>query len=500
MAIIDIKEFRGTCFNEILDSIYPNYSESEKAVSQQLENTLETSKQTVKRRYLPETHFSKETREYLEKYITQACNRVEIEYPYLDWEYLSSVYSYYIKATKSTIKECYRLHLYINNEYMGYIVLRPTPYSHVGRIQASPALFLHNTAYVIANTYKSNIIGEELRIRCCQFITQDPEVAMCAQVAAWTVLENAVARGWNVTRMRTADITDQTWTFPERKIPAKGLTCNNIMEVLSSAGIYPILRGSVENRITHGEIMAYIDSGIPVIGLLKSQAHAICLIGHGKIQDVDDNMAKELFSMYAQNTSNILMSYHLISDIVVNDDNAAPYQLMPCYTCITPNSLKYTLYEIDNFIVPLCEKMYITYRDVYINTMAYIEDPQKRNKFPEKAILRIYLAEANKFKSHCRKNINMPNVQDVLCRLLMPSFVWCVEVSSIDEYSKGNVECLFVYDATRHQSDNKTSWLFIQTLEYFSYYEKDGSYGIVDITECKPYLQYRSNLEEITNV
>lgn len=443
---------------------------------------------------IADTHFDKKSFDFLKCSINKNCDRVLVEFPYYDWEYLSTVYTYYIKATKSTIKECYRLHFYVENNYMGYIVLRPTPYSHIGRIQMDPRMFLKSKAYIITNKYNSNIMGIEATVECFQFTTQDPEVAMCAQVAAWAILECTFRFGWDASRMKVAEITGMTWTFPERKIPAKGLTTKNIMEVLSSAGLFPILRSSLDSSVTKGEIFSYIESGIPVIGLMASTGHAICLIGHGRVNYPENaNGLSEYYEIYNENLSSVIMNHKFISSFIVNDDNYAPYKELPMGISLTDDgNLAYNSSSIDSFIIPLSEKMYMTYDKIYSSVITYLES--HKSEFPNVKIVRIYLTLSKSYKTQTIKNVENESISKLICSLNMPSFIWCAEISEYEHYKESLVDCQFIFDSTRHSEDDKP-WLLIQSLERIRYYDGE-TYRQFSIKNISPYKQYRGNLEE----
>lgn len=452
--------------------------------------------------YINSSYWDDNTALKLKTYITTACKMVIVEYPYFDWEYLSSVYSYYIKATKPAKRECYRLHFYIGDDYCGYIILRPTPQMHIGRIQALPSLFIEEPAYIITGKYSSNILGVINDVNCFQFITQDPEIAMCAQVATWAIVEHAAKLGRNVVRRKIAEITDATWTYPERKIPAKGLTARNIMEVLTSVGLYPIMLGGTYDPVNKNEVLSYIESGIPIIGLLHNENHAVCLIGHGEPKKYVGASLTEFCQNNFENVytskqgCRLIMNHKFIEDLIVNDDNYFPYMKMSCSLPLVAENgssdeyVAYTLANIDSFIVPLSEKIYISYEEVYKTAIAYINS--HKFDFPEMMVMRIYIAESAKYKSYALNKISDAHMKKTICRMNMSSFIWCIELSVPQNYSDGLVDSLFIYDSTRHSKDLEP-WILIKTNSRIVHF--NGEKFIKDnVNGIAPFEQFKNNL------
>lgn len=463
-------------------------------VFQQLRENIENKHIPDKRKWISHTHIDNNTLCFFDDYLSKNIECIVVEYPYSDKEYLSSVYAYYIKATKPTIKECYRLHFYMDGQYMGYIVLRPTPYSHIGRIQMHPKCFIKGRAYISTYNVYSNVVGEEEAVPSFSFTKQDPEVAMCAQVTLWAVLEYFFSIGLGVNRIKIADVTNNTMSFLERKIPAKGLTANNIMEVLNVAGLYPILKSSMEmSSVIDDEIFAYLDSGLPVIGLNSSENHAICLIGHSGFQDIDIETIHEEFDDDNQ-TPKIIMACNTVSNYIANDDNFAPYQFLARKCTLTSDGfLSYTATQIDTYIIPLAEKMFITYENVYQATFDYLNSPKNANKFPSTSIVRIFLTRSNRFKSNAKEKIYDNDLCSLICHLNMSTYIWCVEISSVSSFKEEKVDCLLLFDSTRHSNDLQP-WLLIKDLDSVSYFNGE-SFSKIDLYDTI-IDRFNGNLEE----
>lgn len=439
------------------------------------------------------THINKQVIKFLKNYVNDLCKRIDIESPYQDKDYLSSVYVYYVKSNVNVIKWCYRLHIYGEDDaYYGYIVLRPTPYSNIGRIQADPRVFLKDSAHLITSKIKANITGVERYINCFSFSKQDPVVAMCAQVATCSILRFAHSCDWSYADMNLAEITDKTWTFSERKIPAKGLNQNHILEVLNSAGLYPLLNGaSKESSLDFGEILAYIQSNIPIIALLGAEKHAIALIGHGKVDSIPPEAdLSDYYESINGEKSSIIMYHKFIPSLWVNDDNFAPYQQLSLKLNLTNTpTLPYDISSVESFIVPLSEKMYISYHNVYSKVMTYLQSGSE--PFPNEKVVRIYLTSSKSFKKKTLEKDMNAFLKKTIRVLNMASFIWCVEISGISNHNNNLVDGLIIFDATRHTEDEEP-WLLVQSSNTISIFDGDGFQTKSEVIE--PYKRYE-NLE-----
>ena len=88
--------------------------------------TLQTESMSVLRKapqkwkdYIELTHIDEGTIYILNKLFVN-CEKVAIEYPYYDNEYLSTYYLFYAKKYSAFPKECYRIHLFKDGNYCGF--------------------------------------------------------------------------------------------------------------------------------------------------------------------------------------------------------------------------------------------------------------------------------------------------------------------------------------------------------------------------------------------
>lgn len=447
------------------------------------------------------THINQEALHFLQNIFSVKYNKIEIEYPYADRDYLSSVYKYYIKSNTKIDKYSYRLHLYRAEVYFGYVVLRPTPSAHIGRIQMNPSAFLAKTAQIVTSTKKANIIGEEKEIEYFPYINQDMVVSMCAHCVTWAVAQFSHQASWNNFSVALGDIMDKTQTNPERKMPVKGLETRHIMEVLSETGLHPCLfeRAFAEGLdVSLSAVFSYLNSGIPVIGLIKDRRHAISLIGYTVAENVTEIIEEKPIEVI-NDTSNLILEYKLFQDCVIHDDNNGPYRLLPIES--VPNlrdteSEKYSFESIRTFIVPLPEKIYAPFDVVYEKTVEFVS--LNPTFFPKIPIISIALEKSNRLKTTISTLKDQEDLKECVCLMQMPSYVWKIEVSSPENYIENKMDCILIFDATAHPG-SLNPWLLKQLLEHITFFDDIGEEQSFSRVNKSAYPRFCSSIKEYEN-
>ena len=128
---------------------------------------------------------------------------VIIEDDYVDKDYQDEFTAFYSRAFKIYTQRCTRLHFFAKDiptdtsfldlgrfreQYLGFIVLRPTDLQKIGRPILKPFINDPNTEFVSCKAkFYSHIAGEKFTIDAMPFIQQDTQVGACAQAALWMV-------------------------------------------------------------------------------------------------------------------------------------------------------------------------------------------------------------------------------------------------------------------------------------------------------------------------
>lgn len=457
------------------------------------------------------THIDDETVAELQYHFYGVCDALRIESPYSDKDYLSTYYIHYSKKYKNIDKKCYRIHLFSQGCYCGFITLRPTCHRKIGRSYIDPTILLDyrtdvkNVAvdsFLMATEFKVNILGNTNVVSAFPWMHQEPDVACCAHVALWSILRYFGTSHANYADATMAEIVDKIQYNYDRKIPTKGLREEQISNLLLQYGFSTLIRSNHVND----EIFTYIESGLPIIGIIPSdndEAHAICLIGHGPVnRDIDIMGIHEKYTIKRKGstkqkeiTTDIILSTKFLDSLIVNDDNYLPYRTVYRKLCSLEKAQKYDpkyiVDDIRSFIIPLYEKMQITYNEVY-NIVMNLLVSKKLNNLPTPKILRFFITSSNAFKRSLKERGVETELRRILLRVNMPKFIWCAEIASYENYKKGLVDGCVVIDATESSEEDAPFLAMHDNAQVFYY---NGSRLLQNEFEIPPYKLYINNLK-----
>jgi len=150
-------------------------------------------------------------------------------------------------------------------------------------------------------------------------------------------------------------------------------------------------------------------------------------------------------------------SSHFNRAFVISDDNCFPYQMLRQSAPNPPSDSKYPWSEIEEFIVPLPEKVFLTAELVQEAIERILNDPATGiQKSPvlvtKKLMLRLFLTSAQSFKRTLHKRGMGNTLVEQMYRVLpMPHFIWVCEIADYDEYAQHRkVLGEVIWDATRN--------------------------------------------------
>lgn len=435
----------------------------------------------------------------LKNYIGTKCDTIKVEYPYYDSDYLSTYYEHYAQKFKKYEKTCCRLHIEAGENYYGYITLRPSVEgTKIGKTYIDPKLLLDKDAYLILSQFDAHIVGQKMEIRCFPWKKQQTDISVCAHTATWTVIRYFGNKYKNYADTTIGDIVEKVENDWGRKTPSLGLDPVQISDLFKQYGLSPLIIGGekASDHTFFDEIVAYVESGLPMVGFLSPQDHAISIIGHGKINyELLDN--SEEVNRLLDKEANVIPHSRLISSLYVMDDRYFPYREVPIGLPNKYSDVKYGVNELYYAVVPLYNRMQLAYREVYDRMVMWLK--AGKMKWERINICRIYITSANSLRHKAVSSSTMPQVlKDVIQTLSLPKFVWCIDLADVENYKNGLTTGRIIVDTTSATWE-KEPWIMRHDMEKVQYkdYDKNPDYIYTKKVSIAPYKIYENNLKHI---
>ncbi|MBI5423235.1 MAG: hypothetical protein HZA32_04060 [Opitutae bacterium] len=397
------------------------------------------------------------------------CRSVVIERYYIDKDYRDTFSHFHSKRFNTPSARCVRLHFFaapmseaeivaalpaVQEHYLGYAVIRPTKPNCLGRTLLSHQVRLEKSAHLSICEEQVQIMGTRLRVEGFPFISQGSDATVCAQSALWMLLRYYSNRySWysEILPFQITNLANQH-AAGNRVYPSAGLYSWQLAEALRLQRFSPVIYSRKQYPAQFYHLLyTYIESGLPL--LVTVPGHVVVCNGHASDYARRARGKKDKFEY----------SSFFNQSLVVSDDNDFPYQMLREPGPTAPHDSKYRWKQIDEFIVPLPEKVFLTADQAgrvieillrHAKTGIRTHSPLLAGK---RLMLRLFLANSRSFKRRLEeRGMGHPMVAQAYRNLPMPHFIWVCELADFDEYAKSKrVLGEVLWDATRnaHEPD-----------------------------------------------
>lgn len=443
---------------------------------------------------------------------------VLIEREYIDKDYRNAYSGYYSKKFSETSNRAMRLHLFdvtivltdlhhpfnegglsgrlkqlaaqentkhvegTTDGYLGYVVLRPTEYSRIGRCLLDPrkvGVFTAPDVEGCLAPYTADVFGQKLDVSAFPHQSQDAEVHICAHTAVWSLFRYLSQKYATYKEHYPYDVALLNKDLHYgRPLPSRGLYMDQVTAMFGQFGLAAEMYKDdlVGDVLEHGGtewaavqplqgqtntgkqkktlrsrrnkdsllhlLHVYLDSGLPsVVGV---PGHAVVTIGVEYAREPK-----------ATRPGRVIPSTDFISSIIINDDNCAPYQKAVRVTGQPP--LRYSCEEIDSLVVPLPEKLFLAAEKAEFMITDLLETmgvpdlssyPSIENPEAEKFVRRLYSTSAKNFRAF-RSRDDDPVSRELL-RHPLPHFIWVGELLLLSQWGNPNRKAIaeIALDAT----------------------------------------------------
>lgn len=422
----------------------------------------------------------------LEARLSSNISQIIVEFPYRDFDFSSTYSMFYTKKHKRVSRESLRLHFFGDKiqqaSYYGFMTLRPSLVEQRGRSHISPkAIKKPESIYIVTNTVTAHLFGQVLNVESFPWMAQETDIAVCAHVAVWSIINYYATKYPRYRNFSIAEIASEVPGYLGRTIPSEGLNLLQISTLLTKAGFYPLFlkKDSQNPEAFFQAVYAYIESGIPLVGAMTKKEHAIAIIGHGPLKNKFSSISKDTFQW----------SVDCIDSFIISDDNTLPL------TSITRQKSEnnYCFEDLDYILIPLYEKMYLN-ANVVIERIRYLIKAEGLD-IPQKAVCRPYLTSTRSLKKQAFANKSMnDNLKNILLRLPTPQFVWCADFMLAEDcFSK--TYSRIIIDSTAGSYEDEP-WLLLHDQEKIIYYDNDTDQWYQMNVQIDPYPLYVNNLME----
>jgi len=455
-------------------------------------------------------------KEYIEPYAKSAI----LEFNYECKDYKNSFHNFYSKKFTEYRRKCSRLHFF-NTEidldqiwsleennatnYIGYIVIRPLDRFSVGRTMLDPSLVGLQDATLFTCDNEVNILGSRFNVKAFPFMGQDTDVTVCAHASIWMILRFFSQRYSYYPEIKPFEIAKLTKDVSlGRLLPSKGLTMAQISEILSNYGMHPDLYDSEYHKKNFEKILYYyIESGIPIIASVAKK-HALAIFGHCTNLNYDSLVEYDYKGFKYFNSADLIKGY------IVNDDNYLPYRYLLKQKVEGDKVSQYNLSEVDSFIAPLNEKIYLSAEEMETLALSIISHPtlgfMKHAKTckEDTLILRMFLTSSRRYKRFRRNNAIYAGIEKYYIELPMPRFIWVVEISTVEKYKQEKIVGEIIFDSTANKRD-MFSFMYIHYPGFFLINDRNKigddptrfQISEIDVANVCEYSIYKSNLRRI---
>jgi len=393
------------------------------------------------------------------------CRTVVVENRYVDVDYRSEYSAFWSLKFDGQSPFARRFHFFsaelsesglhrlpVEHGYLGYSVVRPVEYGRVGRTVLKPPPELADATLTMIDDEVS-LYGNKLPVRGVPFCEQDSEFLRCAHAAVWICHYIAYRRDL-VGRRSTGGIVELSPTMlsPERALPSKGMTLNQLQAVfggLDQPALFyglsnmPRVPGVPEPKRpepnAHGEwapagfwdtrmfsvICRYLNSGFPV--LIGAQDHAFILVGYRREPDGSISF-------------------------IACDDQVGPYEVIPD---------PFTHYKApwDSIMIPLPPKVFLSGESAELKAHSVFrsiaEQAEGLGTLAEGLIdggivLRTMLRTGAELKHRVAEQTSSDQVLQMVRYARLPHWVWIVEAhdKSACEAGKPCVVATAIFDST----------------------------------------------------
>lgn len=445
------------------------------------------------------------------------CQSVIVEREYIDKDYRDTFANFHAKRFSTPPSRCVRLHFFekpitedqldnpenlrTDNGYLGYSVIRATRPNSVGRTFLSHSVRMNPDSHLCLCEERVQVLGAKLEVTGFPFISQDGDATVCAESSLWMILRYLSNRYSNYAETLPFQITKlaSNHASGNRVFPSSGLYSWQLAEALKLRDVSPVVysRNQFKDKFEH-LLYTYIESGFPLLTTVKG--HVFVSFGH----------ASNFEAIHAPSAGKFRYTSCFNESLTICDDNCFPYQSLRCNSagksalCST-----FTFADIQEFIVPLPEKVFLSAEAAQEAIEKVLQDPETGiSKLSptlacEDLTLRLFLTTGRALKSKLtERGMGHDLVKSIYRQIPLPHFIWVCEISVTSQYvTDFKIHGEILWDATRNAYE-PNGWLALHYPESLivdvgSIFNGSQELKTFSLSESQAYPIFQSNLNPL---
>ncbi len=421
-----------------------------------------------------------------------------IEHPYVDKLYRNEYYHYFSSKLYPYKRDCIRLSFfsaevqakdfreearipYLQEHFLGFLVLRPTFPAIIGRNVLTPRFFNNPPVAISSASFGVMVNGVKLQVCGFPHASQDQEMMVCAETTVWSIVEYFSHRYPEYRPIMPNEIHHVlNQLSPQRQAPSKGLNLSEISFALKQMGFgVRIYSRDFYGTEFENILKMYVESGIPVVASIENTTgigHVVNIIGRQQLPYPNLPAPTGAFGNY----------YDLENDYVMIDDNHPAYRVAPLNEPAKHYPANWKGCTITNIIVPLYPKIYLEADGAWKLSQKMFTSlkPQISSAANRSYSLRTLLTSSRSFKHWVATKAGMqPDVREQLLNIATPKFVWLTEIITLSGLAAGKAAGLILLDATER---NEKDFLAFY-LEDTYLFAEDGSINAIEALPLQPF-------------
>jgi hypothetical protein len=470
--------------------------------------------------------------------IALGAKTVVLENDYIDIDYSSTYYLQLARSFTPISRNTLRAHFFsaqfdetsleslspdkfgrLNEDYLGYAVIRPGKPATLGRTFIRPPKEVGSRLafFPTKASFDADLAGIRLSVDACPYITQDRVGMACATASLWMACTPLSRKLPGVAEHTSVEITSLALSLDRPFGPGfveLGLTTEQVARAVAAMGYDPRTWEYPDKSHLIEACYTSIESGVPPLVMVEfprdpaqyvggyqiAGFHALAAVGHS----IDSTLSSS--ERLLPDYKDMYLSAEFVPSLVIHDDQNGMYMFAE-FSEPTANGKALAglmLHVGDDVIrancigvfVPMPKRAVMPGHTAIRRAAFWLQVARREGWIEDKPmVLRGYLVRSNRLKQSLwtRPSMN-PVLKRAYRELPMPRYVWIVEFACMEDWTTKNVDGLrisgeMILDSTS-PSEDRFEFLALHLPGMVTAYSAEGNATKRETLDLKPDEKY----------